>query len=382
MNPGQKVDTGQQGRRLTVLQVLPALESGGVERGTLEVAAHLERMGHRSLVVSGGGRMVSALERGGSQHFLMDVGRKHPMVLRHVRPLRRLFETEAVDIVHARSRLPAWVVWWGLHGLAPARRPRFVTTLHGQYSVNRYSAIMTRGERVIAVSETMRDYALNAFPGLDPERIRVIHRGVDAAEYPSGYQPSAPWLAKWHEDFPHLVGKRLLLLPGRLTRLKGHEDFLDLLGRVASDFPDVHGLIVGGADARAQGYLESLRNRVLQANLNGRVTFTGVRDDLREILAISTIVYSLSNKPESFGRTTLEALAIGMPVLGYGYGGVAEQLERFLPEGSITPRDLDALEERTRAWLRERPCPRMVPEFSLQSMLEKTLAVYRELVPD
>ncbi|HEY5719524.1 MAG TPA: glycosyltransferase, partial [Gammaproteobacteria bacterium] len=207
-------------RRLTVLQMLPALESGGVERGTLEVGRYLVEQGHRSLVISAGGRMVERLAAEGSEHLAWDVGRKHPWTLRWVPRLRRLLVQERVDILHLRSRLPAWVGYLAWRGMDPATRPRLVTTVHGFYTPGRYSSVMVHGERVIAVSEAVREYINGNYPGVDPARVRVIHRGIDPAAYPFGYVPPATWLAGWYESFPETAGKQLLTLPGRLTRLK------------------------------------------------------------------------------------------------------------------------------------------------------------------
>ncbi len=176
-------------RKLTVLQLLPSLESGGVERGTLEIANELVRRGHRSLVISSGGRMVEALERAGSEHITWDIGAKSPLTLRFVPRLRRLLAERHIDIVHARSRMPAWIAYLAWRGMNPATRPHFVTTVHGLYSVNRYSAVMTRGERIIAVSNTARDYLLNNYPQVEASRIVVIPRGVDPQEFPYGYRP-------------------------------------------------------------------------------------------------------------------------------------------------------------------------------------------------
>ena len=148
-------------KKLTVLQTLPALHSGGVERGTLEIARALVAAGHRSIVVSDGGRLVEQLEREGSEHITMPVHRKSLASLFQIRPFRRLLEELKPDIVHARSRIPAWIAWLALRRMNPATRPRFVTTVHGMYSVSPYSAIMTKGEVVIAVSETVRDYVLS-----------------------------------------------------------------------------------------------------------------------------------------------------------------------------------------------------------------------------
>ena len=167
--------------RLTVVQLLPALHSGGVERSTLEIAEALVRDGHRALVVSAGGRLVPRLEALGAEHIALPIGRKSPLTLRHVRRLRRLFADCEADIVHARSRLPAWLGWFALRGMSAAShppKPRFVTTVHGLNSPSRYSAIMARGERVICVSETVRAYVLRHYPNTDPARLRVIPRGI------------------------------------------------------------------------------------------------------------------------------------------------------------------------------------------------------------
>ena len=151
-------------RPLKVLQLLPALDSGGVERGTLEIARALVAAGHESVVLSKGGRLVDQLQREGSRHLALDLGRKSPATLLHYRALRRLFEAERFDIVHARSRLPAWVAWLAWRGMPASARPHFVTTVHGMHSVSRYSAIMCAGERVIAVSDTVRDYIRTNYP--------------------------------------------------------------------------------------------------------------------------------------------------------------------------------------------------------------------------
>ena len=165
---------------LTVVQLLPALDGGGVERSTIEIAQALVAAGHRSVVVSAGGRWLPRLLDTGSEHVDLAVGRKSPWTLRHVWTLRRLFRQWRPDVVHARSRLPAWLAWWVLRALPAAQRPRFVTTAHGLNSVSRYSAIMARGDRVIAVSDTVRRHLLAHYP-VAPERIEVIERGVERA---------------------------------------------------------------------------------------------------------------------------------------------------------------------------------------------------------
>jgi len=366
-------------RKLTVLQLLPALESGGVERGTLEIAETLIAHGHRALVMSSGGRMVNRLQESGAVHYKWPIGVKSLRSLALVPRLRRFLEAERVDVVHARSRVPAWIAWLAWRGMNPTTRPRFVTTVHGLYSVNRYSAIMTRGERVIAVSNTVRDYVLQNYPCTASARIHVIHRGVDSVAYPHGWQPDAAWRDAFCAQFPVATGKRVLTLPGRITRLKGHEDFIELLARIKARGLAVHGLVVGGASRDKQRYLAELKQRVREKGLEDDVSFTGQRDDLKNILAISDLVLSLSTQPESFGRTTLEALRLGVPTAGYDHGGVGEILREIYPQGLLARGNLDDAAERIARLLQY---PEPVPAgdfFPLQAMLDETVALYADL---
>ncbi|BCX49772.1 glycosyl transferase family 4 [Haloferula helveola] len=363
---------------MKVLQVLPELNSGGVERGTLELSGHLVAKGHESLVLSGGGRLVERLEKAGSRHITLPVGRKSPASLLLVSKLRKLLEAECPDILHLRSRVPAWLLWLAWRKLPASDRPKLVTTVHGFYSVSRWSEIMCRGERVICVSESIREYVLKNYPKTDPSLLRVVPRGVEPAEYPYGFRPDADWIESFHDLFPETRDKRLITLPGRITRLKGHEDLITILGKLA-DQPDLHAVIVGGVHPRKASYFDEIRAKFKDAGLSDRVTFTGNRDDLRNILAISTVVLSLTRQPESFGRTTLEALAMGIPVAGYAHGGVGEQLDTLYPQGRIPPLDVEAAGD-VIAKLLETPGD-VMPEnpFTLGRMLDGTLDVYREL---
>lgn len=368
--------------KLKILQILPALEAGGVERGTLEVASFLAREGHEAWVISNGGRLVPALEHAGARHVAMPVHRKHPATLLQVRPLRRLLERERPDILHLRSRVPAWIAWLAWRGMDPRTRPRLVTTVHGFYSVNRYSAVMTRGERVIAVSESIRRYITNHYPQADPSRIRVIPRGIEPDRYPRGFRPAAAWLDEWRRAQPHLEGRRTLLLPGRITRLKGHEDFIRLVAALREGGHDAHGLVAGDVHEKKRAYLAELHALVERLGMKDHITFLGHRADVREVMAVSDIVCALSQQPESFGRTVLEALAIGRPVVGYDCGGVGELLGALFPAGRVTPGDASGWVEAADRILRgscDAPLPVGAP-FLLDSMCRATLDVYRELV--
>ncbi|HYQ70342.1 MAG TPA: glycosyltransferase family 4 protein [Gammaproteobacteria bacterium] len=369
-------------RRLTVLQVLPALQGGGVERSTLEVAAALVRHGHRSLVVSNEGRLVPGLLASGSEHICWPVDKKSPLALRHVPRLRRLLRKEGVDILHARSRLPAWLAWLAWRGMEPAARPRFVTTVHGLNSVNAYSRVMLRGERVIAVSDAARAYVLQHYPGMEPGRIRVIPRGVDTAVFPPGYRPRADWLAGWYRQYPRLRNRYVVTLPGRISRRKGIDDFTEIIAGLAARGVPAHGLLVGELPPGRRGAAAVLRARIAAAGLDGSITLTGFREDVRDILAVSGAVLSLSRCPEAFGRTVNEALSLRIPVAGYAHGGVGEQLQRHFPAGAVPPADVTAMIGRLQAWYQTPPSMADVSVYRLQDMLDSTLALYHELQGD
>jgi len=366
-------------RSIVVLQVLPALESGGVERGTLEVGRYLVEHGHRSLVMSAGGRLVEQLAAEGSRHFCWPIGEKSLRTLGLVPRLRRFLVEQKVDILHVRSRLPAWIGYLAWRGMNPATRPHLVSTFHGFYSVNSYSAVMTKAEHVIAVSDCIADHVVETYRPLAP--VTTIHRGIDPGQYYPGFRAGGPWHSRWAKEYPHLQGRRLVTLPGRITRLKGHHDFIELIGHLKAIMPEVHGLIVGGYEPRRSRYFAELEEAIRGRGLSSDITFTGNRGDLKEIMSISALVLSLSSRPESFGRTVLEALALGVPVVAYDHGGAGEILGAMLPAGLIGLNDLPRLIEVSTGFLHQAPAIGDLPEkFMLETMLSGTLDVYCKLL--
>ena len=294
-------------RRLTVLQLLPALDSGGVERSTLEITRALVAAGHRALVVSAGGRLLPELAQAGGEHVRMGIGAKSPLTVRHVPALARLMREQAVDIVHARSRLPAWIGVWALRLLPSARRSRLVTTMHGLNSPSRYSAVMTFGERVICVSATVRDYLLQHYPQTDPAKLRVIARGIDPADFPPAAFPDAQARAAVAARHPRLGGEGpLLLLPGRGTRLKGHGDALQLLQALRADGSDARLWMPGARESGREAYLAELERQARTLCIADAVELSPPTSAIAEAYAASDLVLQLSHKPEAFGRTVVE----------------------------------------------------------------------------
>jgi glycosyltransferase involved in cell wall biosynthesis len=373
-----------QNQSPTIVQILPELESGGVERGTLEISKALIERGHRSIVISAGGRLVEKLTAEGGEHFALDLGKKSALTLLKAGRLKRVLLENHADLVHVRSRMPAWVTLLAWKRISIARRPRLITTVHGLNSVNWYSKVMTYGERVITVSNCCRDYVLRNYPSTDPAKVITIHRGVAADEFPWGFQPSASWQADWEAQYPPLKDRFVVLLPGRITRFKGHFDFLNVIHELKSQGVPVHGLIAGGIDPRRQAYAASVYTAVKQLGLSDDVTFTGHRSDLREIMSVSSAVVSTSiEPPESFGRTVLEAVKLGRPTLGYDHGGVGEVLAKIYPEGRVPLRDTDAMAEKLLAVCHGAlAAPQPTSEFDLPTLLAQEIDLYESLVAE
>jgi len=339
----------------------------------------LVKAGHSSTVISNGGRMVAQLEAEGSRHITLPVHRKSPRSLALVWRLRSILASRRFDVVHPRSRMPAWLVFLAWRKLPPEGRAHLVTTVHGLYTVNAYSAVMTKGERVIAISQTVRDYLTEHYPAVS-DRVRVIYRGVDPAEFPLGYTPSQAWLEAWFREFPGLEGKELLIFPARLTRWKGQRAYLEMLARISN--PDVHGVVVGESAANKGAYLKELQSLAAELEIEDRVTFTGYRSDVREVMSIASVVFNLSEHGEPFGRTMVEAMSMGVPVVAWDYGGAKESLGRLFPRGLVTPHDMDALVETVEEVLETQVKPLRNEHFLEDTMTRETIALYEALLKD
>ena len=364
---------------MKVLQALPALHSGGVERGTAEFAAELVKRGHTSYVVSSGGPLAEQLDREGSTHFLQPIHRKSLASFGQIWPMRQLLLQLAPDIVHVRSRMPAWIIHLALKTLPADKRPAVVSTFHGMYSVNAYSAVMTKADHLIAVSHCVKDYIQTNYP-VPEDKITVIHRGVNQEAF-TGQQVDRAWQQQFLTEHPQLAGKKLIMMPGRLSRWKGQLEFLKVMARVVQEQPDCHGLIVGGAEPKKAHFEQELKEQCRQLGLQSHVTFLGQRSDIHQLYLLANVVCHLSTKPEPFGRTVTEALASGTPVVAYNRGGAAESLQACFPKGLVEPDNVEQFSERVMALINDPPGALYVPqEFWLEAQVEETLKVYHQVL--
>jgi glycosyltransferase involved in cell wall biosynthesis len=363
-----------------VVQALASLSVGGSELVVAELTEHLTTKGHKVTVVGGDGPLSSRVTSSGATHLDWAIGRKRLNTLGYIKRLAAWLEENQPDIVHAHSRLPAWICWRAIEKLNPAIRPRFVTSMHGQYTVSFYSAVMARGNPVIAVSNHIRDFSLKNYRFMEPENIVTIHGGTSPKSFPYGYQASQEWLQNTFAQFPELEGKRILLLPGRLSRYKGHANFIELIVRLCAQFPDAHGVILGQAREGSR-YLAELEGLAQKGKVLNRISFTGLRSDIRDWMAMSSIVFNLcSDPPEAFGRTVPEALRMGVPVIAWNHGGVKEILAKMFPEGAVKPDSFDSLLARTRMFLEQKPPVPDNEAFLLSESMQKHCALYESIV--
>ena len=364
--------------KTTVVQVLPALTTGGVERGVIDLSKELLKRGFRPLIISADGELSSELNDLKIKHIPLEIGRKRLSTLLLVRKLSEVFLTEKVNIIHARSRLPAWISKLALGRIKEFRRISWLTTVHGPYTVNFYSRIMTSGDVVIAVSNFIRNYIIDNY-NIDPKKIKTIHRGVDVTKYYPEYRPTKSWFDNLRLKDHWPIEKPILTLPGRLTRWKGQEQFIDLLFNLKNRGLEFHGLIVGGCQKNKLEYRKFLQRRIEALGLSNQITIVGNRIDLRQIMAISSITFSLTQKPEAFGRTTAESLGLGTPVIGYNHGGTGEILKKWFPIGLVKPFMIDEAADKVALFLQN---PQFVPSnnpFPLQNMLDSTINIYNEV---
>ena len=361
-----------------IVQILPALDEGGVERGTVELNREFVRRGAASTVISSGGRLAEAIGRDGGRHIALDVKSKNPLtVLSRAWALRRVLAETKPDIVHIRSRVPGWLFVMANHRLGLP----FVTTVHGFNSVGAYSRIMTAGQRVICPSTAVADY-IRIHYGTPEAKIRLIPRGID----PQQFDPSRldqTFIGEFRKTFG-LEGRFVVLGVGRLTPLKGYDVLIRATDLARRRLPQIKTVIVGGAEAARAGHAQELRRLVDDLGLADHVLFAGSQRKVAEIYTCGNVLVSGNKaKPEAFGRSMAEALSMGCPVIATRFGGALDIVREGFNGWLVEPDNAEQLADRlvqasstSFAGLREDACAR----FSLDQMVTKTLAVYEEVL--
>ncbi len=359
-----------------IVQILPELNQGGVERGTVELSRELVKRGHRSTVISAGGTLAKQIAKDGGQHITLDVCSKNPLTVpKRISTLRCLISDLSPDILHARSRVPAWLCRFANQKLCIP----FVTTVHGFNSVSKYSEIMTRGDRVIYGSTAIKKYILKNYP-VDESKLRYVPRGIDMAHF-DPEKTDAAFIQDFRRQYG-LEGKTVFTMVGRITEWKGHDTFIRALAEVKKEHPEVTGVVAGGVWHGKKEFFQGLEK--LARDLGVSLCFAGSQSKVREIYALSDfIVSAASTKAETFGRTAAEALAMNTPVIASAHGGSLDILLDGENGFFFPPKDHKALANKIIQALEfdfSNLRKHIEDHFSLNRMVEDELVVYRELL--
>ena len=374
-----------------ILQVIPALETGGAERSALDVAAELVREGFVALVASQGGRMEKELAESGGELIRMDAASKSPRVmLSNALMLRDVIRARNVKLIHARSRAPAWsaLTAAGMAGIP------FVTTYHGIYNAGNplkrfYNSVMIRADAVIANSQWTADRIAREYRR-SPKQLVVIPRGIDAARFdPASIAPdrAARMRKAWNVPEDGFVA----LLPGRLTRWKGQGVLIDAFALLKNRgaLHNAWAVLAGDAQGRDK-YEDELRRQIDAAGLSNIVRIAGHVDDMPAAYAASDVVISASIDPEPFGRVAPEASAMAKPVIATDHGGARETVLPNVSGFLVPPGDAEALSRALEKTIATPPHGRVnmgmagrahiVRNFSRERMCSETIALYRSLI--
>ena len=373
--------------KMVIAQVLPALEIGGVERGTIEIAAALQKEGITNYVISNGGKMVSELERLGVEHITLPVHSKNPFKMyTNARQIAKIAKEKGFTLMHVRSRAPAWAVKWA----SRMTNIPFMTTFHGVYGIKPaikkyYNIVMTQGVRMIAISNHVKNQVLRDYQ-MDESKIRLVYRGADTNRF-DPQKVSQDQIADLMMQYHIPMDKPIIMLQGRLTHWKGQLAMIEALTKMKHK--EVTVLFIGHHQGRTDYYNELNEKIKALPKETTVLTFAVAGKEMPTVLALSDIAVSASLKPEPFGRAMPEAQAMGKIVVAFNHGGAAETVQDGKTGFLVPPCDTDALAQKLdeildmpvseREKIGQQAIKSVHESFSVQAMQEKTLAVYKEI---
>jgi len=373
----------------TVLQIIPSLNSGGAEQACVDVAAGLRAAGHRAIVVSSGGSKAREISDVGGTHITRAVNSKNPLtILANAHWLRQFIREQKIDIVHARSRAPAWSAYLATHGTSC----RFVTTFHAAYKFTNpakkhYNSVMTKADKIIAISDFIATHIHKNY-GVAVEKIRTIPRGIDLDTFDIAKVTGARQekLRKiWGID----KGQKVVFLPARLSPIKGQKILIDAMSLLPVSMEDVVIVIAGDAQGR-NDYKQMLHRAIAEGKLQERVKIVPPCEDMPAAYSLASLVIAPSLVPEGFGRAPVEAMSMGVPIIATDLGGYRETIRSNETGWLVPPADPQKLAETILQALHQKPEERLRmiktamhetrARYDKRKMVADTLEVYRETV--
>ena len=364
---------------MRIVQLLPELNEGGVERGTMELSRELVKRGHESVVISAGGKLQEQIEKDGGKHITFDVCSKNPFTvpLRIVK-LRNLLKELEPDILHARSRVPAWLTFFANKKL----HYPFVTTVHGLNSVNKYSEIMTKSDKIITVSEVVKEYILKHY-GVDEDKVVAIQRGVNL-DYFNVKMVDDTFIQEYKSRFL-LIDSFIVTTVGRIVQAKDYETFVEAIALAKTKIPNIKGVIVGGVRSDKEDYFQRLKLFVDSLGLTDTIVFTGSQTKMPEIYYLSDLVVSTTPMMGNVARTVSEAVAMDTPVLTTTFEGLNNIIRPGINGdiiGTKNPNDLAKKIVKIHADMPKKVLETLPEEFTLKVLVNKTIDVYLDVLND
>lgn len=373
--------------KMVIAQILPALEIGGVERGTIEIASALQKEGIENYVISNGGRMVPELERLGVEHITLPVHSKNPFRMYiNARKIAKIAKEKGFTLMHVRSRAPAWAVKWA----SKMTKIPFMTTFHGVYGIKPaikkyYNIVMTQGVRMIAISNHVKNQVLRDYQ-MDESKIRLVYRGADTTKFNPALI-SQDQIADLMMQYHIPTDKPIIMLQGRLTHWKGQLSMIEALTKMTHK--EITVLFIGHHQGRMDYYNELNEKIKALPKETTVLTFALTGKEMPTVLALSDIAVSASLKPEPFGRAMPEAQAMGKIVVAFNHGGAAETVKDGETGFLVPPCDTDALAKKLdeildmpldeRRKIGQKAIESVHKNFSVQTMQDQTLSVYKEI---
>jgi glycosyltransferase involved in cell wall biosynthesis len=382
-----------QKRKPVILQILPALQSGGVERGCVDIARALKKQGFEPVVASNGGVLTYQLREHGIRHYDLPLHKKNPITIyKNIAKIEKIIKENYVDIVHVRSRAPMWSAYFA----CKKNNVKLVSTVHGTYSLKFwkwkifppkriYNELMLKANQIIAVSSFIRDYITQNYKINVADKITIINRGADLTYFDAKKVSNSriiDLVKKWHlpED------KKIILMPARFTAWKGHEFLIDALSKVQSDFF----CAFVGSDHGHENYRKRLEKKIIDCNLSGKVRIVGMCKDMPAAYALSDFVVFPSVRPEAFGRISIEAQACEKIVIATNIGGARDTIIEGETGFFVEPNDsenfaklidkvLQMSKEET-SKMGQRGRKNIEDNFSNDKMCNDTIAIYQKIL--
>lgn len=376
-------------KKYRILQLIPTMQSGGAEQSCIDVTAALTAAGHEAYIGTSGGRWTSELVRGGGKIIQLPLASKNPFTMwSNARKLAQIIRDYKIDIVHARSRAPAWSGYWA----AKKAGVPFMTTFHAAYKFSskwkqRYNSVMAKGVRIIAISQYIAQHIIDHYD-IDINNIRVIYRGTPIERFhPNMIHPER--IIKLAREWQVPEDKHLILMPSRLTRIKGHHILLEALTKLNRD--DYFCIICGATPGRDH-YQQELLELITKLGLEKRVRIVGICQDMPAAIRLAQLVVAPSLVPEGFGRIPVEAQAVGTPVVASAIGGHKEIIIDGETGWLVPPDDANAMAEAmnkaldlsddARAAMATKAMSFVAENFGKEQMTSQTLAVYEEILAE